>query len=183
SQLSTFTLVPFEPLPGTTQLSITGTLARAGSVLSVTYLMTGDLDSVLIPPINTCQARKDRLWEQTCFEFFWTAGLQKADQDAYWEFNLSPTGEWNVFALGGYRADLKEEPAFSELPFSVSRLPDGVRVTISVDMSVLLPTDTPWLLGVSAVGVLADGTETFWAIAHPASEADFHDSGSFVVQL
>lgn len=188
SALTPFTLIPFEPLPPKTTLTVTGTLSRKKDVLSVSYVMTGDLSAIALPPqtggtTGTSNPRKDRLWEQTCFEFFLAAGREKSDQDAYWEFNLSPDGSWNVFALSGYRTGLKEEKAFHELPFSVSHRTDELRIDISVDVSKLLPAGVPWQLGVSTVGVLADGTETFWAIAHPTPTADFHSAGSFACQL
>ncbi len=183
SELVTFTLMPFELLPDDVSLSITGTVTREGDLLAMSYLMRGDVEAVVLPPFNSTDVRQDRLWEQTCFEFFLSAGFEKAEQAPYWEFNLSPTGAWNVFSLDGYREGLKEESAFTSLPFGVSRSSEGVRLDASVDVSGLDLTDDLWLVGVSAVCVLVDRKETFWAIAHPGSEADFHSAGSFALQL
>lgn len=183
SELATFSLLPFESLPESTTLSITGSLSRKNDQLTISYLMSGDVDAVVLPSFNTTDVREDRLWESTCFEFFLTAGAEKLDQSPYWEFNLSPTGAWNVFALDGYRKGLREETAFTQLPFSVSQSSEGVRLDISVDLSGLELSEPQWLLGVSAVCVLVGGEETFWAIAHPSPEADFHSAGSFILQL
>ena len=60
-------------------------------------------------------ARRDRLWEETCFEFF----LAVKNSPRYWEFNLSPAGHWNVYRFADYRQGMQEEPAFASLPFSV----------------------------------------------------------------
>ena len=187
TELVPFILHPFEPLPGTMSLTISGTLSRVGDVLSVVYRLGGDLDAIALPNLNTAEppapSRTDRLWEQTCFEFFVAAGPEKSDQDGYWEFNLSPTGDWNVFALQGYRSGLKEEAAIMELPFTLRVSQDELRLEIAVNLARLLPAEIPWRLGVSAVAVLSDGTETFWAIAHPGPQADFHSAGSFAIQL
>ncbi|MEL6940604.1 MAG: DOMON-like domain-containing protein [Cyanobacteria bacterium J06598_1] len=183
SELATFTLVPFEPLPAGVALSITGTVLRADDQLSISYLMSGDVGAVALPPSNTTHERQDRLWEKTCFEFFLTAGAKKTDSDPYWEFNFSPTGAWNVFALESYRQGLSEATAFTSVPFSVSQSSEGLRLEVSVDLSRLQLSDPQWLLGVSAVCVLAGGEETFWAIAHPTPKADFHSPGSFTLQL
>ena len=183
SELTTFTLVPFEPLPDSISLSVTGTLVREGHRLSISYLMTGDVNSVALPALNTTGERQDRLWEQTCFEFFVASGPEKLDLSPYWEFNLSPNGAWNVFALDGYRDGLREDPTFSSLSFSVSQSSEGVRLAAEIDLSGLALADSPWLFGVCMVCVLATGEETFWAIAHPRSEADFHSAGSFVLKL
>jgi len=196
SELATFTLIPFEPLPDAgpdavpdaVSLSITGAVTREGDQLTISYLMAGDVDAVVLPPFNTTDVRQDRLWEQTCFEFFLTVGSEgaadtKFDSAPYWEFNLSPTGAWNVFALDGYRAGLREEAAFSRLPFSVSQSAEGVRLDASIALGGLGLADAQWLLGVSTVCVLETGEESFWAIAHPGLEADFHSAGSFVLPL
>lgn len=187
SELSTFTLVPFEPLPGALSLSITGTLIRDGHQLTLSYLMAGDIESVVLPPFNTTDSRQDRLWEHTCFEFFLSAAedaaYPKSNAAPYWEFNLSPTGAWNVFALNGYRDGLREDGAFTQIPFAVSQSAAGVRLDAVLDLSGLKLPEMPWLLGVSAVCVLTGGVETFWAIAHPGPEADFHSAGSFVLPL
>ncbi|MGD1866906.1 MAG: DOMON-like domain-containing protein [Phormidesmis sp.] len=182
-ELTTFTLVPFEPLPTAVDLSITGTLTREDNLLTLSYLMAGDIDAVALPAFSTTDTRQDRLWEQTCFEFFLTASAKKSDQAPYWEFNLSPTGAWNVFALDGYRQGLREELAFTQLPFSVRRSSEGLRLDASIDLSGLDLSDSQWLLGVSTVCVLTGGEETFWAIAHPGPQADFHSAGSFAIQL
>ncbi len=194
TELATFTLVPFSPLPEGTDLAITGTLTRKDSVLSISYLIAGDLDAVVLPPLNSSSDRQDRLWEKTCFEIFWSIGAQKSDEDAYWELNFSPTGAWNVFALAGYRKDRKEV-AIAELPFTVSHASDGLRLDASVDLKALLPpavssespdqaqAQTQWLLGIAAVAVLSSEKETFWAIAHPGPTADFHRSDSFSLLL
>ncbi|MEL6553005.1 MAG: DOMON-like domain-containing protein [Cyanobacteria bacterium J06621_11] len=182
-----FTLLPFEASPSTKELNITGSLTRKGDILSIAYLLTGNLENVQLPslrPSNDVSGhRKDRLWEKTCLEFFLTASSQKQNQDPYWEFNLSPTGSWNVFALDSYRQGLREETAFTALPFSMTQTAKELKLDISVDLSAVLPTKTPWTLGVSAVIVLANGTETFWAIAHPKPTADFHSAGSFTATL
>lgn len=44
-------------------------------------------------------ARADDLWRTTCFELF----LRRPGEDAYMEFNFSPSGEWSAWAFDGYR--------------------------------------------------------------------------------
>ncbi len=183
----TFFLAPFEAAPEIT-LSINGTVTLAGTQLTIVYLLSGDLEKVAIAPDTSHHsklggARRDRLWEQTCFEFFLSSDLEPTEHTPYWEFNLSPSGDWNVFALDGYRQGLKEEAAISHLSFQVERSSESVYLKLETDVSDLVNVDRPRSLGVSAVVVLEDGTQTFWAIAHPGAEADFHHPKSFVVIL
>jgi len=52
-------------------------------------------------------ARKDELWHHTCFEAF----LGLPGSDAYWELNVSPDGDWNLYRFSGYRSGGEPEPA------------------------------------------------------------------------
>ena len=206
TELATFTLVPFAPLPETVDLTVTGTLTREGNQLSLSYLMAGDLNAVVLPTLSSTHARKDRLWEQTCFEVFWALGAEKSDEDPYWELNFSPTGAWNVFSLEGYRQGRTEATDIADLPFTVSHSSEGLRLDVSVDLGSLLPSDASdqlasdqlasqlasaqsaptqvqWRLGIGVVVLLSSGEETFWAIAHPGPTADFHRSDSFTLLL
>ncbi|MGB3672502.1 MAG: DOMON-like domain-containing protein [Phormidesmis sp.] len=197
TELTTFTLVPFAPLPERIDLTVTGTSTREGTQLSLSYLMAGDLDAVVLPTLSSTHARQDRLWEQTCFEVFWALGAEKSDEDPYWELNFSPTGAWNVFALEGYRQGRTEAMDAADLPFTVSHSSEGLRLDVSVDLGALLsseasdqlasaqlaPAQVQWRLGIGVVMVLGSGEETFWAIAHPGPTADFHRSDSFTLLL
>jgi len=183
---ATFALKPFEATSETTDLALTATVVQDNNILSLSYLLTGDLSKVVIPKIGEAAQREDRLWEKTCFEFFIKMGTGRSA--AYWEFNLSPNGGWNVFSLPGYRQKLKEERAFLQLPFSTQVSPETLRLEISVDIGVLrqqalVGRGQPLHMGVSAVILLLPHQESFWAIAHPAAQADFHHPDSFVITL
>ena len=183
-----FHLKPFDELPADISLAVTGTVIKAGDQLSLHYLFRGDLAEVAIPLLSGKEGndshREDRLWEQTCFEFFLAGGHSHARTNPYWEFNLAPSGRWNVFSLTGYRQGLQEEQAFSTLPFTVQAVQDqGITLDISLEIGSIIAPDQPLSVGVSMVIVLADGTETFWAIAHPGAAADFHHPDSFVLRL
>ncbi len=167
----------------TAELSLNAEVSRSQTLLSIVYTLSGHLSSVVIPAVGQSSERRDRLWEKTCFEFFIMQGEKPSKTSPYWEFNLSPTGEWNVFALSGYRDGLKEESAFSTMPFTVRTSPTELYLQISVDIASLPLTAEPLFLGVSAVLLLAKERETFWAVAHSPSEADFHHPDSFVIPL
>lgn len=185
--LISFELRPFEANDNTQNLAITSTVIKTDSSLSFSYTLAGDLATVAVPPfdpnLSQSNSRQDRLWEKTCFEFFLAAGPQHSQSDPYWEFNLSPAGYWNVFSLASYRQGLRLEPTFSSLPFTVQMSPDILRLELSVDISGLVNPGQPLKLGVSAIIVNATGEESFWALAHPSFEADFHHSDSFVMAL
>ena len=94
-----FSLVPFADNDLSQNLTVSGTVARSGDTLSISYLLAGELDKVVLPEVNSSQIRAEKLWEETCFELFLGAGLERAKDLLYREFNLSPSGAWNVMTL------------------------------------------------------------------------------------
>lgn len=182
-----FSLVPFADNDLSQNLTISGTVARAGDTLSISYLLAGELDKVVLPDLNSSQTRAEKLWEETCFELFLGAGLERAKDLLYREFNLSPSGAWNVLTLQGYRYATKEEPSFEALPFTVQQSGDGLKLSAEINISSLVDEARPVRLGVSAVLIVQDAegkaNETFWAITHPASKPDFHHPNSFSLSL
>ncbi len=190
----TFALKLFETRQGTARycsalgagLTMDVTVLREGAVLSLLYRLKGDLSKVVVPAANKQPSRRDRLWEQTCFEFFLSAQPLPRKGMPYWEFNLSPAGDWNVFSLQSYRHRSEQERALTSLPFTVQSSPAALYLAVLADISNLVDPAQPLKMGISAVVVVMGERalrETFWAIAHPTSQPDFHHPGSFTVEL
>src|SRR5208337_985073 len=93
----------------------TGDILRCSNKLIINCETSGNLARILIPRVSKTRFRKNKLWEQTCFELF----LAVRNSPSYWEFNFSPGGHWNVYSFKAYREGMKEETAFTELPFRV----------------------------------------------------------------
>ena len=112
--------------------------------------------------------RANDLWKHSCFELF----VKPADGAGYFEFNFAPSTQWAAYSLDGYRTGMTDLPLAAP---AIERLEDGVRV--KVDLSGLPAGD--WHVGLSAVIEEADGTISYWALAHPEGKADFHDPVCF----
>ena len=110
--MTAFSLIPFPPDQTLPQITITGHIERLASQLSLTWLVTGEIDQIAIPAPNPLPTRQDHLWQTTCFEFF----LGLADRPDYWEFNLSPSGHWNCYRFSDYRQGMTTETALKFLP-------------------------------------------------------------------
>ena len=80
-------------------IKITGKISRVSNRLAIHYELLGHLNDVALPMPADMPARKNALWEETCFEFF----IAARDSPRYREFNLSPAGHWNVFRFAAYR--------------------------------------------------------------------------------
>jgi hypothetical protein len=125
-------------------------------------------------------SRKDELWKATCFEFF----LAIKGQPGYWEFNLAPCGDWNVYRMDAYRrVGFREETAISRLHFEFKKESGGYSLDVSVDMASLIQPEQELQMAITAIIQTMDGIETYWALAHPASHADFHLRESFILAL
>jgi len=100
-------LIPFSNPPNTLSIEVVPSLTQhhATTTLLITYRITGELNEIqlLNQPI-THKNRSHELWKNTCFEWF----LKTNNSSKYWEFNASPTGQWNFYELESYRSHLKE---------------------------------------------------------------------------
>ena len=104
-----FELVPF-PSSTLPAIAITGDIERKNNQLSIQYNVEGDIGHTTYPGVSISPLRKDDLWKATCFEFF----IAIKNQTQYWEFNMSPSGNWNVYIMDAYRqVNMREEPAFT----------------------------------------------------------------------
>ncbi len=177
--LQPFAREPFGDDRPSPVLEITGQIARLDNRLSLDFLVAGALAEIDIPAQAGLPLRKDSLWEQTCFEMF----VSPKDSSQYWEFNLSPSGHWNVYRFSAYWKGMREETAFASLPFSTSRTDDTFSLSLEIEPARFIKADRQILVGISAVIRAKDGGTSFWALTHCGSKPDFHDRGSFMVEL
>ena len=165
-----FLLRPFPGEGYPAGLTIGGSIGRRADALSIRWEVRGDLSEVSIPAAAEAPRRQDRLWEGTCLELF----LGTADSGKYWEFNLSPSGDWNVYRFTSYRMDMTEEPAITSLPFDVRGDSEVLILTAEFNTGKILPTGRDLSAAVAAVIGTSDGGKSHWALTHPGPRPDFH---------
>jgi hypothetical protein len=164
-------LRPFSPENIKEDCLIYVLLSKRETFLHVVFEMYSQLSGLRIPGFYPPKIqRKDRLWEHTCFEIF----LGKSGKRNYWEFNLSPSGDWNVYSFSDYREGMKPETSFDRLPFKVKSLSlQELRLEITVDIMIFTGfSDID--VGLSAVVERKDGCKDYWAVSHPGDRPDFH---------
>lgn len=177
----TFFLKPFPGEGNPAGLTIGGSIARRADTLSVRYEVRGDLSKVEIPAAAGAPRRQDRLWEETCLELF----LGTTDSEAYWEFNLSPSVHWNVYRFMSYRdrEGMREEPAFTSLPFAVRIGPDALELSMELDVGKVIPAGKTIEAGVAAVVKTVKGSTNHWALTHFGPRPDFHRRENFALEF
>jgi hypothetical protein len=175
--LQSFILKPFRMEETVPDIRITGTIARMQNTLSVGYTLEGNVADIAIPAPDRFSERKDRLWDHTCLELF----LGTKGSERYWEVNLSPAGHWNVYSFASYRKGMREEAAFSSLPFQVRTETDALRITLDLVLGKILPGGQAIEAAVGAVVRTKAGAVSHWALAHPGLRPDFHRRDGFRV--
>lgn len=174
-----FSLRPF-PLAGAPPpLEIVGGVTRSSDSFAISYVLRGAVAELAIPSPADSPGRRDGLWEETCFELF----IAPEGEASYWELNLSPAGHWNVYRFGDYRQGMEEETAFASLPFKVTNGPDSLRLDLVLDLSGVVQKRRVLDVGVCAVLKHADGTASYWALAHCVPKPDFHRRDAFILKM
>lgn len=177
--MQTFELIPY-PATRLPDIIITGEITRSANNFILRYEVNGETDRILLPARSSSPARTDDLWKATCFELF----VALPGEPQYWEFNMSPSGDWNVYKMDAYRRlGFREETAFTQLPFAFTSGHSSLSLDLSVDLASILPPGQVLQVGITAVIQTTKGEDSYWALAHPGPQADFHLRDSFTLTL
>ena len=183
TQEEAFSLKPFEKGPSTQVIELKGFIARRVDALFVRYEIIGNLPEIDIPGREQDPFREKGLWETTCLELF--AAVK--DSDRYWEFNFSPSGNWNVFRFEHYRNErcadkLREEPLFASFPINIQKRPGSFLLDVEFDPDKIINKDQLLDIGISAI-IRSGSSKSYWALAHCGTVPDFHRRDSFIIEL
>lgn len=130
----------------------------------------------LVFPAKAPSVHTDDLWRTTCFELFVTLS-----GDAYREINLSPSGAYAAYEFDHYRNGMRPV----EIPQPVVALELGSeRFSFTARLGAgTLPDGAPVRVGLSAVIEEMSGAKSYWALAHPLGQPDFHHHACFALEL
>jgi len=164
-------LTPHPDFPTDAVSAIEVETQRTGpGALSLVYRVTGRIGALRIPS-RTRPTRTDGLWRGTCFEAF----VRPGPGDAYTEFNFAPSTRWAAYSFTGYRAGMA----------ALDIAPPRVRFRASdtlAELHVEAPAASPGRLALTAVIEAADGSKSYWSLAHPPGRPDFHHAAGFVLE-
>ena len=161
------------------RIVITGNIIRQNDLLHLSYLVEGNLSKIAIPNLSTTPQRQRQLWENTCFEFF--LGIKNTSQ--YWEFNLSLSGDWNIYRFSKYRSPIQEETAFNSLPYKLEKNARNLRLNLQLNLQPIIASSQDLQVGITTVIRSKNNGLSYWALIHPGEEADFHRQDSFILNL
>lgn len=169
-------LSPFGAAPALRPFNLRASATWCNGLLEVHYRLGGPLADLVLPGSQASSPqRRDNLWQSSCFELF----IAEAGHTNYWELNLSPNGDWNVYRLESYRTGLTPELEITRLPHRIQHhLGSTGREQLEVKLSLELAgaIDAQAELELSATTVLEHQRLgcSYWAWLHTGKEPDFH---------
>ena len=127
--------------------------------------------------------RRDGLWNSTCFELF-----LKAADGGYREFNFAPLMAWNAYRFTGWRQgmaalELADAPHLVDLRVDDRRGSFPARYELDVVLTGEALAEASRQASLTAVIEEADGTKSYWALAHPPGAPNFHNPACFTLEL
>ncbi|MGO9612526.1 MAG: DOMON-like domain-containing protein [Dissulfurispiraceae bacterium] len=174
-----FALQPFSPSNGLSDLQMRGKIARHSNKMVVHYALLGHLSEVIIQTPAAMPVRKTALWQETCFELF----LAFVGSSRYWEFNLSPSGDWNVYRFDSHRQGMEEELTFTALPVSVLNKSHSLLLSLEFNLDRIGRANQAMEVAICAVIKHKDDGISYWALTHGGPQIDFHKRENFIIEL
>lgn len=195
----------------TDSLTITGQLSLTDDSLEVAYQLQGDLTQLRLPSPASPPERRDLLWQTTCMELFlarrgdngyWEFNLSPAGhwnvyrlegyrqglapEPAYQQLPFQVEQQGSAFTTQQLTLTLRcPLPSDVQGKWVERACETGCATTgESADETVATAAGRPGLeVGITAVIERTDGTLSYWALHHPAAEADFHDRAGFTLRV
>lgn len=146
-------------------------------LLVLYYQIEGDVDQLQLPPQRR-SAHTDGLWQHTCFEAF----VRPDGGRNYVELNFSPSSEWAVYRFDDYRRGMAPVQPRHAPKIICRRRENSLDADVDVHLSALVPR-TELHLALAVVLEDQQGRISYWALKHPAGNADFHHDDGFALRL
>ena len=145
------------------------------ATLNLWFGIRAPLARYAVPVPSDAPSRREALWQSTCFECF----LKEAGEEAYQEWNFSPSGDWAAYDFSAEREDMSlaevANPPYIRVEDNLTWW--GLGATLAI------PADATFTLGLSAVLEESGGRRTYWALHHIGPAPDFHDPDCFTARL
>ena len=162
-----------------THIEVEAARPRPGNLV-LRYFVTGKMSDLRMPPV-TAATRADELWRHTCFEAFVTA----SPSAAYAEFNFASSMQWAAYGFSGYRSGMRVASEIGAPRIEARSNAEVYELQAVLDLDRLpdLPSRAAWRLGLAVVIEEKNGDKSYWALAHPPGQADFHHADGFAYHL
>lgn len=181
--MTTVSLIPHPDFPGPATCRIDVEYDWSSAVgLTLRYRLADGLDQLRIPKVHPCPERRDELWRHTCLELF----MARKGEEAYREFNFSPSGDWACYSFDGYRAGMRAPAMDRTCVPKVEQRSGALVLSVTLPPELICPhaaDRTPFCLAFTAVLETRDGRHHYWALRHAPGKPDFHHRDGFILTL
>ncbi len=147
----------------------------ASTRLMLHYRVRGIIENLRLPPLAAPE-RMDGLWQHSCFEAF----VASPDAAGYLELNFAPSRQWAAYRLSGYRSGMIE--AKTAVPLIETHAGEQ-QYDLTAQLDLEQAPALPWRVGLSAILEETNGRKSYWALAHPPGQPDFHHKDCFALEL
>lgn len=148
--------------------AVTASITATPQGCEAEFRLDGHVPSIILPSAAK-PARRDNLWQTTCFEIFW----QPIGAAAYREFNLSPSGQWTAYDFDSFREGMRDAPV-EKIAIACSH--DAAGLLLKASIAADLPD--PAQVALNAIVEHADGGKQYWALAFPPGKPEFHSEAN-----
>lgn len=148
--------------------------------MTLTYSIEGAIENIRLPPARAPRAA-DSLWQHTCCEMF----MKVAGAQDYYEFNFAPSGEWAVHVFTSYRQRSESGNIALDPQIKLHKSDRTMELNASISPKQLPPgfARARLCLALAAVIENLDGTLSYWALAHPTGQPNFHHPAAYTLEL
>ncbi|HSI18743.1 MAG TPA: DOMON-like domain-containing protein [Sphingomonas sp.] len=176
--MTALSLLPHPDFSGVAVKAISVMAERiAADSLTLRYVVTGAIADIAWPA-PAVRIFTDELWRHSCLEAF----VAREGGIGYREINLAPSGAWAAYAFDGYRAGMHRADIATPTGFMWREEGDTAELTATLAIPTFAD-DPLWRLGLTAVIEEKSGAKSYWALAHPPGQPDFHNAHCFTARL
>ena len=148
--------------------AVTASVIATAQGCEAEFRLDGHMPGIVLPQAAP-PARRDNLWQTTCFEIFW----QPLGGSYYREFNLSPSGQWAAYDFDSFREGMRDAPVDA---VAIACSHDDAGLVLRASIAADLPA--PAQVALNAVVEQADGGKQYWALAFPPGKPEFHSEAN-----
>lgn len=170
---------PANPCGAIRRFTASMEIAAPPDELRISFQIDGAIERLRLSGPGTA-LRTDGLWQHSCFEAF----LRADASDSYHEFNFAPSGDWAAYRFAA-RREGRQSPAMPAPRMEFHRAAEVCELNAGISLAALRDLAEARVLetGFAAVIEDEDGQLSYWALAHRAAQADFHDPGTFTLRV
>lgn len=152
----------------------------SATVLRCDFVLQADLTRLALPSRRAAE-RRDELWRHTCFEAF----VSTPEASGYYEFNISPGGDWAAYQFEDYRRGMTPAPLRTPPAVEANARPGHFALSATLELGGLGTLEHAPQLWLALAAVLEDeqGSLSYWALRHAPGKPDFHHRAAYALKL